>query len=421
MRRRLGLITVVVLGLLATTPAAAAQANTAVAGTVAAVPAKDPGPGTDVGRKLKAAVRMQRSEASPGRDGKAVLEVPEPAVKRPKALRDPADCVRDALASKRVDDNSYIVCIGPGGPMPKLTPELLRRAPAVAAVDVVPLPDFCQEYGRGRWVYYRTQACAILTRTAYIYFPNGELAGTLNYIEVNFAYTSSIISAWAQQIQILMYGGTNAGLQPGTTVTGIGLCVNQCTTTRSEFPVQPVSTTTDPAGEAFFDSAITAPGARGFSYSVFRYTFQNVNWVPMTPGSAETPRLRCDNALPGSSTPGCVFPDYTPVHQYSRTGLYPELARHIADAQGSGLPGGPDDEALTRLTDRASIDNNRDRACPRADRGGYPRPATKSCDEYPMASTHQGAASSPPGSARTFDYCQINEPSGSGPPGTASA
>jgi hypothetical protein len=42
---------------------------------------------------------------------------------------------------------------------------------------------------------------------------------------------------------------------------------------------------------------------------------------------------------------------------------------------------------LTRLTDKATVRENRDAACPRS----LPRPLLDSCDEYPFASTWQGA------------------------------
>ncbi|WP_221354336.1 NucA/NucB deoxyribonuclease domain-containing protein [Streptomyces beigongshangae] len=42
---------------------------------------------------------------------------------------------------------------------------------------------------------------------------------------------------------------------------------------------------------------------------------------------------------------------------------------------------------LTRLTDKAKIRQNRNTACP----SSLERPAGKQCDEYPFASTWQGA------------------------------
>ncbi|WP_455712281.1 NucA/NucB deoxyribonuclease domain-containing protein [Streptomyces luteogriseus] len=58
------------------------------------------------------------------------------------------------------------------------------------------------------------------------------------------------------------------------------------------------------------------------------------------------------------------------------------------DAQATGLPGKyGTTHYLTRLTDRRKIKENRDKACPTS----LVRPPDKSCDEYPFASTRQGA------------------------------
>ncbi|MCH0573340.1 hypothetical protein I3F60_29605 [Streptomyces sp. MUM 136J] len=98
--------------------------------------------------------------------------------------------------------------------------------------------------------------------------------------------------------------------------------------------------------------------------------------------------VRCDNDTKGMSTPGCVFKDYAPVNVVSLSGLYHNHARHIHDAQASGLPGAyPDGQPLPRQTDDTTITSNRRTACPQASGGGYPRPTGYSCDGYPFAST----------------------------------
>jgi hypothetical protein len=95
-----------------------------------------------------------------------------------------------------------------------------------------------------------------------------------------------------------------------------------------------------------------------------------------------------------------------PVMTYALGGPYPELAAHIRDAQASGLPGAyPYGDPLTRLVDEGLQEANRNAACP----GSYPRPEGKSCDEYPFASTWQGAAIGG-GQPRTFGWCQVDPP-----------
>ncbi|MET9852134.1 hypothetical protein ABZY57_04145 [Streptomyces sp. NPDC006450] len=91
----------------------------------------------------------------------------------------------------------------------------------------------------------------------------------------------------------------------------------------------------------------------------------------------------------------------------------PELASHITRAQNSGLPGAT--VPLTHTTSGTVYDKNRSMACPTKET----RPAGKSCDEYPLASTHQGLAIGG-GERRTFPGCSIpGVPSGTGAKGVS--
>jgi hypothetical protein len=93
--------------------------------------------------------------------------------------------------------------------------------------------------------------------------------------------------------------------------------------------------------------------------------------------------------------------------------LYPSLASHVSRTQAFGLPGGTITNPLTRNVDEATIALNRSRAC-----GDAPSIAGKSCDEYPLATTHQGLAFG--GSRRTFADCNINAPTDvTGPEGAS--
>jgi hypothetical protein len=138
--------------------------------------------------------------------------------------------------------------------------------------------------------------------------------------------------------------------------------------------------------------------------------------------------VRCDNDTPGTSTVGCVISDYAAVDVVSLTGPNPSYARHIRDAQASGLPGAyPDGQPLERLTAANLRTLNGNKACPQASSGGYPRPFGFSCDEYPFRSTWQGAYTGPrvqpgPYTGRTFNWCQISAlPTGSTGPNDWSA
>ena len=66
----------------------------------------------------------------------------------------------------------------------------------------------------------------------------------------------------------------------------------------------------------------------------YRLSLADSSGISLNP---TTPPVRCDRNLKGYATSvGCVVPGVTPVLAYSRTGAYPQLARHIGDAQNSG-------------------------------------------------------------------------------------
>ncbi|MBM7331887.1 hypothetical protein JS562_55185, partial [Agrobacterium sp. S2] len=124
-----------------------------------------------------------------------------------------------------------------------------------------------------------------------------------------------------------------------------------------------------------------------------------------------TPTVRCDQALPGSTSVGCVIPGATPEVTYPLSG-YPEFGAHLLNAEASGLPGSwYTATPLHRLTDATLRQQNRDTACP----SSLTRPTGKSCDEYPFASTWEGALTGAGGlGGRTFASCQISEPADRG-------
>lgn len=106
--------------------------------------------------------------------------------------------------------------------------------------------------------------------------------------------------------------------------------------------------------------------------------------------------VRCDSTPGvGPSTGGCVYYEFTPTYDVSTTNQdTADVAWHILWAQRNltnhwGWQGhGP---ALTRTMNQTIITANRSTACPQ----DIPRPPGKSCDEYPFASTYQGASRNP--------------------------
>ncbi|WP_139279783.1 NucA/NucB deoxyribonuclease domain-containing protein [Rhodococcoides yunnanense] len=142
----------------------------------------------------------------------------------------------------------------------------------------------------------------------------------------------------------------------------------------------------------------SAAGARGEVYQMRGLIGAKMLHGPATPWSAEFDDLegRCDTMNVGAACvnnkafAGVLFSPLT-------NPTIKTVSEHVFDAQ-TDLPGNPGafpNSPLTRLTDETTIDANRNTACPN------PPGAPFSCDEYPMASTYQGASLSSNYSTRT--------------------
>ncbi|GAB3622103.1 hypothetical protein GCM10027418_01850 [Mariniluteicoccus endophyticus] len=127
-------------------------------------------------------------------------------------------------------------------------------------------------------------------------------------------------------------------------------------------------------------------------------TGDEYNWT------ADANPIRCDGGghFGKGYKEGCVLPKAVGTYHiptYHAGTPFPQYARHIRYALASGLPA-----RLTRAT--KDVGNaNRAAACPRG---------PVSCDEYPFASTTQGADSGT-GPARSFNWCNMNDPHRTGP------
>jgi hypothetical protein len=297
-------------------------------------------------------------------------------------------------------------CIEPG----TMSGVTSRSMSALADRTPVPMPDYCYELatGDGTWWMTRTDACAISVWTLTVYdIRTGEPMGGIGYLQADLLYTGADAPYWAHQVAIDKTDGW--GTVEGTTISGSGSCAGDCTlaATDIDFPTQPVNDTGLAFGDILPKTTVATPGDIGTGRTTVSYRMSNSAWSLQPSGVTSTPPfdVRCDNAVPGVTAVGCVMPDYEPVNVVSLSGPYPSYARHLRDAQASGLPGAyPDGQPLHRRTDNTQA--NRDVACPQASKGGYTRPTGFSCDEYPFASTHEGAASNPTG-GRTFSWCQI--------------
>jgi hypothetical protein len=120
------------------------------------------------------------------------------------------------------------------------------------------------------------------------------------------------------------------------------------------------------------------------------------NPVTIDDASIDTLWGRCDNVVGEAD---CVDP-FGPIavaFDATTNPVIGPVADHVFQAEASlpshwGNPNFGDSAGLTRDMSQADQDANRAVACPSGQ-----TPPGQSCDEYPMASTHQGAAFSPPG------------------------
>lgn len=286
-----------------------------------------------------------------------------------------------------------------------------RRSVAVQGVAILPLPQWCIDNALNGRFATRTQQCEIFgQQTDLVEIVNGKIAvvGTLKANVYSYQYMSASSTKFAHQLQISTH--TRTGKTDLVKISGGGSCKNACTVTSSG-NFGPTFIVKDKFEGGVLEVAANTLAQGSTSLPETKW---QLDWT--TPNGAGNPvtttpmSIRCDNRW-GNRVAGCVVPYAVPTFTYSKTGPYPELANHIANAQASGLPGGSAAKPLTRTANEGVIAANRDYSC-----GKPPSVPGKSCDEYPFASTHQGAIFSN-GAARTFPNCGFSDPQTTGPNG----
>ncbi|MDT3329457.1 hypothetical protein Q9S78_02130 [Microbacterium sp. KSW-18] len=185
-------------------------------------------------------------------------------------------------------------------------------------------------------------------------------------------------------------------------VDGAFLCTGKCTDKSGGFGSRAVSVGTTIYGVGGVNPSVDW-GARATVGTHWSFKVSGASSLSSVAFlSASTFNVRCDNARKGTTKKGCVMPSYVPTLFYSANG-YPAFANHVRQALTSRLP-----STLTRTTDDDLRKKNYKASCP----GGLTRPSGYSCDEYPFASTYQGAAAG--GALRVFPNCKLPTVSRSG-------
>jgi hypothetical protein len=253
--------------------------------------------------------------------------------------------------------------------------------------------------GANSFAFERSRSCQKEERrVSLVSLPDLVELGWIDYDVVSIVLLSGRQTAWSHAIafEALRAGGNPAILN--TTISAVPLCGSGCVgPAGSTFPqgARFNTVTGQVAGAAAFGVLGLGANSLVFSSSQWSWTFSNpAAAMPSPPTRIVSAEHRCDSKLPGESD-GCAYTLVTP-QLVIPTAKYPKYATHIRLALGSGLP-----SRLTRTTTDSVIDRNRATACPASiPRGGA------SCDEYPFASTFEGAASQPYG--RQFLIVDLN-------------
>lgn len=348
------------------------------------------------------------SPAAPAGDSVVTVE-PELIAELPEALALDATNV-DTEQCGKADDGGTQVCVTidapQDGPAVQAAPDDAhdgRGGEAISPQAIVPLPDWCLEAGvTGSYLLTRTDGCAItegvLTVTQTSSTGVVTVVGTMHFLMYRLIYTTTNGLTWGDQMEVSPTVITGAAA--GTTITGTPNCTGGGCVLASSVPISGTPGVGGRVrGESYYTSAPATGGAVTGS-SGWRLSFKSPTVAtPAVYNTDKVVSVRCDNALPGRG-PGCVLPYVTGRIQYPAA-YFPEFGAHVSSAQASGLPGNV--TPLHRTTNTALRDSNRSIACKTS--AVIPRPSGKDCDEYPFASTYEGAASGGPG--RTFPGCGV--------------
>lgn len=243
--------------------------------------------------------------------------------------------------------------------------------------------------------------------------PSGKVVGTGDLHAVNTSTASTAMARWSSTTYLWLWSSTGTlGAPQGATGSLFGHCPGSCVGTGGTWTSHPPNLSWSGTGNV--DVQGLAPGAIEENvYGYWNVAAYNVAWSnELVINYSGTALSRCDNAY-ANRAPGCVYPLVPGVIGFSQATV-PDFVYHVYNAQLSGLPGRMSTGTyLTRLTDTSLQSKNSTKACPST----LKRPTGYDCDEYPFASTYQGAYSSGATLARSFPGCGMPDPQRTGPTG----
>ncbi|MFY1633270.1 NucA/NucB deoxyribonuclease domain-containing protein [Solwaraspora sp. WMMB335] len=247
----------------------------------------------------------------------------------------------------------------------------------------------------------RVTACVVEDGVLLIFLvPSGQVIGTIGYTVSSLTTVDYRSLSWSQSFHYqadYVTGQNNGPAVTGTAIYAEPQCIASCTVTSTSLIGGSALPGRIHSATGYFASPMS--GVRWAAQSGFKFWFANSLWVNGTSNELTTTpgAHRCDIAL-GGYPPGCVYETVRPVLEVPSS-RYPDYAYHLRLALNYGLP-----RVLTRTQSTALREANNWAACPTGP--NYPRPDGKQCDEYPFASTYEGASTQPYG--RQFFFIDWN-------------
>ncbi|MTK32173.1 hypothetical protein GL305_19980 [Nocardia seriolae] len=275
-------------------------------------------------------------------------------------------------------------------------------------------PSWCGEKPHdGRWYSLRKNTCMAYDSQFTVFDKQtGQPLGTLGFTVRTGILSSHRTGDMYQEFRISFgdFTGQNVGsptLKYTLNYVGFGSDQYSVDGAPSGTPVRPKTSLSFLVKWKEHDMADNSIAARTM---LIDYYFGNnaPNYTESTSDTLRANMMRCDTTLKntqGNWHQGCVVANYTPI--FAIGAEVAEQTGHVQAATGSGLPGTAG-RPLHRQSDPNTFDINRQTACPRrASVADARRVDGRSCDEYPFASSTEGAASSG-GSGRTFNpQCHV--------------
>ncbi|KUM96181.1 hypothetical protein AQI95_42675 [Streptomyces yokosukanensis] len=234
--------------------------------------------------------------------------------------------------------------------------------------------------------YNRTQACAVENGTLTVRL-NKKVVGRLNFTVTQHIGLNVKSSRFAEKFSVTFTSG--AGDVTGFLTELTATCGGTCRAV-SHVPAEPTRVGGTVSGTIDYSDSTTTKNTTRTSYAL---AFTRPGYQS-TPARWSSLNYRCDKGNKAGRTgnygTGCVFPGFRPFE--TQQAALPGISKNIARIQKAGPHHygayGLHGAALHRTANGKTIADNRRVAC------GKRKAPTRgvSCDEYPFASTREGAA-----------------------------